>query len=60
MAAEKPIPEPAAMTETENPLLAEWNTPFEAPPFLDISPEHFHPAFDIALIIFRPVPTSAS
>ncbi|HWT29578.1 MAG TPA: M3 family metallopeptidase, partial [Propylenella sp.] len=33
----------------ENPLLQEWNTPFEAPPFADILPEHFRPAFDVAL-----------
>jgi peptidyl-dipeptidase Dcp len=34
---------------TENPLLKEWNTPFNAPPFSEIAPEHFRPAFDMAL-----------
>lgn len=41
------------MTETsdsvstlqENPLLKAWQTPFEAPPFAEIAPEHFLPAF---------------
>ena len=28
-----------------NPLLREWRTPFETPPFADIAPEHFLPAF---------------
>lgn len=37
------------MTDSTNPLLAEWNTPFEAPPFAAIAPEHFRPAFDAAL-----------
>jgi peptidyl-dipeptidase Dcp len=29
-----------------NPLLAPWTAPFGAPPFSDIRPEHFRPAFD--------------
>ncbi len=29
----------------ENPLLAEWDTPFGAPPFEKIQPEHYMPAF---------------
>ena len=37
------------MTSLPNPLLATWTTPFEAPPFGDIKPEHFAPAFEIAL-----------
>ena len=32
-----------------NPLLAAWNSPFEAPPFEAIQPEHFPPAFEAAL-----------
>jgi peptidyl-dipeptidase Dcp len=32
-----------------NPLLRDWNTPFGAPPFPEIAPEHYRPAFDIAL-----------
>ncbi len=31
--------------KVENPLLAEWNTPFGAPPFEEIQPEHYMPAF---------------
>ena len=33
----------------DNPLLADWTTPFRAPPFGAIRPEHFAPAFDTAL-----------
>ena len=33
----------------DNPLLANWTTPHEMPPFADIRPEHFRPAFDAAL-----------
>src|SRR6266446_4746871 len=32
----------------ENPLLKAWQTPFETPPFAEISPEHFLPAFEQA------------
>ena len=31
---------------SSNPLLAAWTTPFGAPPFDAIAPEHFSPAFD--------------
>src|SRR5687768_1703846 len=31
-----------------NPLLAAWQTPFETPPFGEIRPEHFMPAFEQA------------
>ena len=37
------------MTDSSNPLLAAWRMPFGAPPFADIAPEHFRPAFDAAL-----------
>ncbi len=30
----------------ENPFFTEWTTPFGAPPFADIAPEHFMPAFE--------------
>ncbi len=33
---------------TTNPLLSAWQTPFETPPFDEIVPEHFLPAFDKA------------
>ena len=32
-----------------NPLLATWTAPFKTPPFGDIKPEHFAPAFEAAL-----------
>ncbi len=32
----------------ENPLLQPWQTPFETPPFAEIAPEHFLPAFEQA------------
>lgn len=31
-----------------NPLIAAWQTPFETPPFSEIKPEHFMPAFEQA------------
>src|SRR5712671_90495 len=31
-----------------NPLLQAWQTPFETPPFAEIVPEHFLPAFEQA------------
>lgn len=37
-----------AAVSPNNPLLAAWTTPFETPPFGDIRPEHFLPAFDKA------------
>src|SRR5258707_7972655 len=40
---------PAASSQTpSNPLLKAWQTPFEAPPFAEIAPEHFMPAFEQA------------
>ena len=33
---------------SENPLLKGWQTPFETPPFAEILPEHFLPAFEQA------------
>lgn len=36
-----------------NPLLAHWSTPFGIPPFAEIAPEHFPPAFDQALADHR-------
>ena len=37
------------MPASHNPLLAPWTGPFEAPPFAEVGPEHFRPAFDAAL-----------
>jgi peptidyl-dipeptidase Dcp len=41
---EKTVPPKAQ----ENPLLQPWQTPFETPPFAEIAPEHFLPAFEQA------------
>jgi peptidyl-dipeptidase Dcp len=37
----------------DNPLLARWTTPYGAPPFAAIRPEHFAPAFDTAFAQHR-------
>ena len=37
--------------EDRNPLLADWTTPFEVPPFSELAPEHFRPAFDAVLAL---------
>jgi peptidyl-dipeptidase Dcp len=39
---------PAPVSNAENPLLKPWQTPFETPPFGEIAPEHFLPAFEQA------------
>src|ERR1044072_7384807 len=38
----------AAPEAGANPLLRAWQTPFETPPFAEIAPEHFLPAFEQA------------
>jgi peptidyl-dipeptidase Dcp len=38
----------AAAPAQANPLLKAWQTPFETPPFAEIAPEHFLPAFERA------------
>ncbi|MFZ2159745.1 MAG: M3 family metallopeptidase [Bradyrhizobium sp.] len=41
--------EMAASSQAQsNPLLQAWQTPFETPPFAEIAPEHFLPAFERA------------
>ncbi|HEY3382489.1 MAG TPA: M3 family metallopeptidase [Vicinamibacterales bacterium] len=40
---------PEAPVSQVNPLLTEWTTPFGAPPFNEIKPEHFLPAFKVAI-----------
>src|SRR6201991_665397 len=39
---------PDAPQDQANPLLMPWQTPFETPPFAEIKPEHFLPAFEQA------------
>src|SRR5229473_8703668 len=40
----------AAASAPNNPLLVPWQTPFETPPFSEIVPEHFIPAFEQAFV----------
>src|SRR5277367_57938 len=40
----------AASPASANPLLKPWLTPFETPPFAEIVPEHFLPAFEQAFV----------
>jgi peptidyl-dipeptidase Dcp len=42
-----------ATATRDNPFLARWDTPFEAPPFDKVRPEHFRPAFESALATHR-------
>ena len=37
------------MSDAANPLLEDWKTPYGAPPFGRIRPEHFRPALDAAM-----------
>jgi peptidyl-dipeptidase Dcp len=39
----------AAPATSDNPLLQPWTAPFGAPPFAEIRPEHFAPAFEAGL-----------
>ncbi|MEM6381591.1 MAG: M3 family metallopeptidase [Pseudomonadota bacterium] len=39
----------AKQTDAANPFFFQWNTPFGVPPFSDIDPEHFAPAFEKAM-----------
>lgn len=43
----------SAAKSRQNPLLAPWRTPFKAPPFAQIKPQHFKPAFTQALAAHR-------
>ena len=37
------------MPISRNPLLQEWTQPYGLPPFREVRPEHFEPAFDVAM-----------
>ena len=39
--------------DTTNPLLAEWDTPHQTPPFDQIKLEHYKPAFQTAIAVSR-------
>jgi peptidyl-dipeptidase Dcp len=50
----QPVAAPAkaqapAVAPVDNPLLKTWTTPFQVPPFQEIKPEHFVPAFKEAV-----------
>ena len=36
-----------------NPLLTEWNAPYGIPPFEDVKPEHYMPAYKVAMEQYR-------
>jgi peptidyl-dipeptidase Dcp len=40
----------ASVAAEENPLLKAWRTPHQTPPFAEILPEHFIPAFEQAFV----------
>ena len=44
-----PVGSRAGDPPADNPLLTEWKTPFQLPPFDRIRPEHFLPAFRVAI-----------
>ncbi len=46
----EPPQTPAPPEAGANPLLKPWQTPFETPPFAEIEPEHFLPAFEQAFV----------
>lgn len=37
----------------DNPLVKEWNTPYQTPPFDKIKDEHYEPAFEYALLLAK-------
>ena len=37
------------MPISNNPLLQDWSGPYALPPFRDVKPEHFEPAFEVAM-----------
>jgi peptidyl-dipeptidase Dcp len=67
---ERGTPTPSVTSGNDNPLLAEWHTPYGVPPFDLITNEHYLPAFreamaqhkaEIAAIVDDPeCPTSST
>ena len=41
------------MTDNGNPLLQDWQTPYQLPPFQQIKSEHFAPAFAVLFDVYR-------
>src|SRR2546425_5138402 len=48
IAMSEPLENSAPVEAQANPLLQPWQAPFETPPFAEILPEHFLPAFEQA------------
>ena len=46
-------PKAEAQTIEKNPLVMEWNTPYQTPPFEKIKTEHYKPAIEYALDIAK-------
>lgn len=44
---------PARAEQSANPLIGAWNTPDGVPPYDRIKPEHYEPAFDLAISAAR-------
>ena len=42
-------PEILSARSSDNPLLKEWRTPFEAPPFEEVRERHYRPAFETGM-----------
>jgi peptidyl-dipeptidase Dcp len=53
LAASLAVPAFAQAPAADNPLLKTWTTPFQVPPFSEIKPEHFKPAFEAAIAAQR-------
>ena len=52
-ASVKPAAKAPKSKATANPLLAKWRTPFKMPPFAEIEPAHYAPAFKAAFAEHR-------
>jgi len=48
-AKKETAPPPASAAPAANPLLTDWTTPFQTPPFDAIKDGHFRPAFDAGM-----------
>jgi peptidyl-dipeptidase Dcp len=46
-------PRATDIVQSANPLLGDWNTPDGVPAYHRIKPEHYEPAFDMALVAAR-------
>ena len=51
--ASVPAEESVKANLADNPLLADWDTPYGIPPFSEIRPEHYQPAIDQGILELR-------